>query len=86
MKQARIFTAILFALCLCGTRARAQQEVDPTPYPLPRTAQYKPAQPAAARAVKQTSTPAGQPASTKKARKPSSTAASSKDARVVAKR
>jgi hypothetical protein len=56
MKHTSILAGTMFAVCLFGTQARAQQEVDPTPYPLPQTAQYKPGHPASPRTVKQSST------------------------------
>ncbi len=86
MRQASILAAALFAICLFGIRAHAQQEVDPTSYPLPQTMQYKLARPEAPRAVKQSSTHAAQPASGKKAPKAATTTANAKEAKIVAKR
>lgn len=86
MKHALVFALSLFAISLFGIQAQAQQEVDPTPYPLPRAAQYKPGRPVTPRAAKQTSKYRTQQASANKAQKPSSTAANTKDAKIIARR
>ena len=87
MKRAIVFALTLFVISLFGVPAQAQQEVDPTPYPLPRATKYKPGRPVTpAQAVKQTSTYRVRQASTKKAQKPASTAADTKNAKLVAKR
>jgi len=86
MKHAIVFALTLFVISLFGIPAQAQQEVDPTPYPLPRAAQYKPGRPVTPQAVKQTSTHRVRQASANKAQKPASTAANTKDAKLVAKR
>jgi len=77
--------AFLAAMFLSGMRAQAQQEVDPTNYPLTPAVAHT-SHPPIPRAVKQTSAHHTQHSTAKKAQKPSASSAHRDAAKTVAKR
>ena len=77
--------ALFVVLSVFGVPSHAQQEVDPTHFPLTQTAQYKP-NVAAPDSVKHVSSQHAQPSTSKKTAKPSTAAKPRDTAKIVAKR
>ena len=78
--------ALLATISICGLQAEAQQEVDPTPYPLVHTVQDSPQRTTSARSAKQGSGHSAQHAMAKRTKKASTGGAHHDTAKTAALR